>query len=184
MEGLGEKIKTLRKKQGLTIVEVATRTGIDKATLSRIESGKMPGTLNSHMKIAEVLGIRLPELYENVLTGMEQDKDKIAREKVETFSHSSGAIAELLTSGVLQKKMMPVLLKIRAGGRTEKEEYPAMTERFLYVLEGAVEAVVGHDTKVLQKNDSIYFNASRPHYLKNSLTTDAQCLSVITPVSL
>src|SRR5688572_14590497 len=116
MKGLGERIKNLRKERNITLVEVASRTGIDQATLSRIENGKMTGTLDSHMKIADVLGIRLPELYDDVLSKISEVKDKLAKQKVETFSHSSGAVAELLTTGILQKKMMPILLKIKAKG--------------------------------------------------------------------
>ena len=184
MKGLGEKIKFLRKKLGLTIVDVERKTGIDKATLSRMEQGKMEGTLQSHMKIADVLGIRLPELYEDVLHDLEQSKDKKAKEKLETFSHSSGAIAELLTAGVLQKKMMPLLLKIKPSGQTEKEEYPAPTERFVFVLEGSIKLFLGEESKTLKKGESLYFNGARAHHLQNPFSSEAQCLSVITPVSL
>lgn len=184
MKGLGEKIKFLRKKLGMTIVEVERKTGIDKATLSRMEQGKMEGTLQSHMKIAEALGIRLPELYDNVLNELEQSKDKKAKEKLETFSHSSGAVAELLTAGVLQKKMMPLLLKIKPAGETEKEEYPALTERFIFVLEGSIKLFMGQESKTLKKGESLYFSGSRAHHLQNPFSSEAQCLSVITPVSL
>jgi len=109
MKGLGERVKFLRKSRKLTLVEVAKKTGIDQATLSRIENGVMVGTLHSHMKIAEILGVSLPDLYKEASDKLNQAKEKAARQKFESFSHSSGAVSELLTSGVLQKKMMPVL---------------------------------------------------------------------------
>ena len=171
MKGLGEKIKFLRRKQGRTLVDLEKKTGIDKATLSRIERGKMEGTLQSHMKIAEALGIRLPELYDHVLHALEKSRDKKTQEKFETFSHSSGAVAELLATGILQRKMMPILLKIKAGGETEKEEYPPLTERFLFVLEGSVKIFMGQESKILKKGESIYFNGSRPHHLTNPFSS-------------
>ncbi len=184
MEGLGGKIKVLRKKQGLTLIEMGEKAEIDPATLSRIENGKMPGTLDSHLKIAEVLGIRLPELYEDVLTEQGEVEAQGTKEKVETFSHSSGAVAQLLTAAVLQKKMMPILLKIKSGGYTESEEYPLLTERFIYVLKGALALYLGNEKRLLREGESFYFGASRPHYLKNSSKKECQVLSVITPVSL
>src|SRR5688572_12325483 len=117
MKGLGERIKLLRKGRGLTLVEIAKKTGIDQATLSRIENGRMTGTLDSHTRIAGALGLGLPDLYQDVLNKAAEAKDDKVRKKVETFSHSSGAVAELLTSAILQKKMMPVLMRIKPAGQ-------------------------------------------------------------------
>lgn len=182
MQGLGEKIKSLRQRRGLTIAETASKTGIDKGTLSRIENGKMKGTLDSHAKIAEALGVRLPDLYEDVLAQSETAGNPANR--LETFSHSSGAIAQLLTSGTLGKKMMPVLLKLKPGSRTEPEEYPPLTERFIYVMQGSLKATAGRDSTLLKKGESMYFNASRPHHFESTSKFETHVLSVITPVSL
>lgn len=184
MKGLGKRIKNLRKKQNLTIVEISQKTGIDPATLSRIENEKMPGTLESHLKIAEALSIRLPELYENVLSEMAESVGQKEKNPAETFTHSSGAVAELLVAGALQKKMMPVLLKLKAEGYTEEEEYPLGTERFIYVFKGTLELRLGSEKRLLHQGESVYFAASRAHACRNPLKTETQCLSVITPVSL
>ena len=184
MKGLGKRIKILRRERRMTLVEVAKRTGIDQATLSRMENGKMTGTLDSHMKLAEVFGIRLPELYEQVVEKLEESKDKIARQKVESFSHSSGVVAELLTSGVLQKKMMPVLLKLKSRTHTEMEEYSPITERFIYVLKGAAEVTLGQEKSILKEGSTLYFNASKPHRFRNTGKSECRILSLLTPTSL
>lgn len=184
MDGLGKTIKTLRKNQGLTILDVTEKTGIDKATLSRIENGKMRGTVNAHLKIAEALGVHLPDLYEDVLSEQQFNDEKLTKDKIETFSHSSGAVAELLTSGALQKKMLPIALKIRSQGRTEQEEFPVGSERFLYVTKGSIKVIFADRTVTLRKGESLYFSGSKPHHLENRTKNDAQCLSVVTPVSL
>ena len=184
MKGLGNRIRSLRKAKHLTIVEVAKSTGIDQATLSRIENGKMTGTLDSHRRIAESLGIRLTELYDSVMSELSAPREKKAVQKLETFSHSSGAVAELLTTGILQKKMMPVLLKIKSKGQTESEEFAAFTERFVYVLKGAVDLALGKTEKTLNVGDSLYFNASLPHHFRNRLKSESWVLSVVTPTSL
>ena len=184
MKGLGQRIRTLRKARKLTLVEIAKTTGIDQATLSRIENGVMTGTLNSHMKIAEALGLNLPDLYEDVLGKLSEAKDKTVKQKLETFSHSSGAVAELLTTNILQKKMMPVLLKIKAKGRTETEEYRPGTERFIYVLKGAAEATLGKEERSLKAGECLYFNAALPHHFTNKSKSECWILSVMTPTSL
>jgi transcriptional regulator with XRE-family HTH domain len=116
MKGLGNRIRDLRKSRQLTLIDVAKSTGIDQATLSRIENGKMTGTLDSHRRIAEALGVHLPELYENVMQQIAEAKTKRAIQRPESFSYSGGAVAELLAPGVLKRKMMPVLLKLKGRG--------------------------------------------------------------------
>ena len=184
MKGLGERIRSLRKSRHLTIVAVAKTTGIDQATLSRIENGLMTGTLDSHRRIAEALGVRLTELYDSVMQQIAEAKDKKTIQKLQTFSHSGGAVAELLTTGVLQKKMMPVLLKLKGKGQTETEELAFSSERFVYVLKGSVTVILKSDQKTLNQGESLYFNASLPHHFVNRLKGESRILSVISPVSL
>ena len=186
MKGLGEKIRSLRKAAQLTIVDMAVKTSIDQASLSRIENGKMTGTLDSHRRIAEALGLRLPDLYESVTDPATQARDKKLAHKLETFSHSSGAVAELLTTSVLQKKMMPVLLKIKVKGHTESEEYSPQTERFLYVAKGMVELTLGRnkESRILKQHDSLYFNAALPHQIWNRFKAESWVVSVLSPSSL
>ena len=184
MRGLGERIQKLRKARRLTLLEIAKKTRIDMATLSRIENGKMTGTLDSHVQIAEALGVRLPELYEQVIDKVYEAKDEKVRKRIETYSHSSGAVAELLTTGVLQKKMMPIVLKLKIGGHTAAEEYSGITERFIYVTKGALEIHLGKATKTLKQGESLYFDASLPHSFRNPLKSETEALSVLTPSSL
>lgn len=186
MNGLGEWIRTLRKTAKLTLVDMAVKTSIDQATLSRIENGKMTGTLDSHRRIAEALGLRLPDLYESVTDSQTQARDKKLARKIETFSHASGAVAELLTTAVLQKKMMPVLLKLKVKGHTDSEEYSPQTERFLYVAKGQVELIFGRnkESRILKQHESLYFNASAPHQIYNRFKSESWVVSVLTPSSL
>jgi quercetin dioxygenase-like cupin family protein len=84
----------------------------------------------------------------------------------------------------VQKKMMPLLLKIKPKGSTEPEEYPAFTERFIYILTGTIEITLGPDKKSLKSGETLYFNAGQSHHFKNVSKSEARCLSVMTPVSL
>jgi transcriptional regulator with XRE-family HTH domain len=185
MKGLGTNIRSLRKSRGLTLTEVAKRTGIDAATLSRIENGKMTGTLQSHMAIAKALEVRLPDLYESVIETQARPSNGRGRpEPPEVFSHSGGAVSELLTSNILQKKLMPVRLRLGAQGRTAAEEFPLGTERFVYVLEGHLEVVIKGSPHPIEEGQSLYFNASLPHHFVNKLKTPCSCLVITSPVSL
>ncbi|MBI2094181.1 MAG: helix-turn-helix transcriptional regulator [Candidatus Omnitrophica bacterium] len=184
MKGLGERIRMLRKSRGLTLAAVSKKTDIDQATLSRIENGQMTGTLQSHAKIADVLSIRLPELYENLTANNSEGTTRAKH--TDTFLHAKGTVSELLagTSHLMHTRLMPVRLRIRPQGRTATEEYPKPAERFIYVLKGTLEVRLGKGSRTLKMGESWLFSASIPHHFKNRWDKETWVLSVMTPASL
>lgn len=59
---IGQTIKKLRVDRKIKLIELAEKTGIQIATLSRIEHGKMIGSVVSHAKIAKALDLELSDL--------------------------------------------------------------------------------------------------------------------------
>ena len=60
---IGNTIKRLRKQKGMTLKQMSKITGIQSATLSRIENDKMEGGLNTYMLIAGGLDLKLSQLF-------------------------------------------------------------------------------------------------------------------------
>lgn len=181
---IGARLRVLRKAQKVTLVELAKGSGVDAATISRIETGKMSGTLQSHLRLATALGVKLTELY----MGIEEARAKGAATlqgpsgHKDVYVHQAGKSSiAMLTTDVMQKKLMPVLITVEPGGSTHREEARVGTEKFLYVLEGTLEAKVGEETHALRRGSSLYLDASIPHTLKNAGRSVAKCLSVVTP---
>ena len=63
---IGTRLRTMRSTQRLPMVVLASLSGVDAATISRIERGRMPGTLESHLKLSRALGLTLAALYEGL----------------------------------------------------------------------------------------------------------------------
>jgi len=181
---IGARIRELRQESGLTLEELSKKSGIALATLSRIENEKMMGTIESHMKICKAIGITLPRLY----SGLEKEKKEIDVQKgklrTEVFVHNKKSSSEMLTSKVLDKKMMPIMLKIQPDGSSDKEENKIGTEKFIFVINGEIEAIIGDEKYKLTKGDTLYFVASHPHIFKNIGKAEAQCICIISPPSL
>ena len=122
LKNLGHRIRKLRKAKGLTLVEVSQKTGIAQATLSRIETCTMTGTVDSHEKIAEVLGVGLAELY----TGVDRRYEQMAHLKNtaprKVTQHSRHYQAELLTAESSKKKITPLQITIQPGAKTPSEK--------------------------------------------------------------
>jgi len=181
---IGPKMQALRKAKRMSLTEIAQKTGIQLATLSRIENSKMVGTLESHIKIAKALGIDITELYRGIDKQPSVLEVASARSVTDVFTHNDRSSYEMLTKNVLQKKLMPVLVRIEPKGKTNKEQDKPGTEKFIFVLEGKVEANVGEEKFTLNKNSTLYFDASLPHNFSNIGKTAAKILCIGTPVSL
>ena len=59
---LGEHIKSLRLKRGLTISALCYRNALEPSTISRIEAGTVEAKYLTLLKIAKALDIELSEL--------------------------------------------------------------------------------------------------------------------------
>ena len=181
---IGDKLHEIRKAKKVTLTELSEKSGVQLATLSRIENKKMTGTLESHMAIAKALGIEVVELYNSVIREKKQIEVSEGAQSSEVFTHNEKSSFEILTKNVLSKQMMPTLIRIEAGGTTQQEQGAPNSEKFLFVLEGAVEAIIDTKPFRLDKNNTLYFDASLPHKFKNAGRSTAKLLCVATPVSL
>lgn len=181
---IGQKIKELREARRMTLTELSLKSTVQLATLSRMENLKMTGTLESHINIARALEVGLAELYSNITTDDKRIDQKDPRAKTDIFLGSGKSSYEILTAKVLSKKMMPILLKIEPGGKTNLEQNPIGSEKFIFILDGKIEAHVENDTYSLSRHNTLYFDASLSHYFVNAGQSAARVICVGTPVVL
>ncbi len=122
---IGGKIKELRKNRKMSLTELAEKTGIQIATLSRIEHMKMTGTLQSHIQIAKALGIELTDLYRDLSTSSPSGSTTHeTSHEAESFTYNDKASYEILTNKILARKMMPVLLKLNPADQPTPNKTP------------------------------------------------------------
>ncbi len=184
---IGARLRQIRKAQRITLVQLSKTTGVDIATVSRIETGKMTGTLECHVRLASALGVKITDLYGGIEEARETEGTAYQAPAAhsDVYVHEAGKSSmAILTTDVLKKKLMPVLITIEAGGATNKEEARVGTERFLYMLEGSVEVLVGDRHFSLKKASTLYFDASVTHFIRNTGRSTARILSVVTPPAL
>lgn len=65
-ESLGAVIRERRKKLGLTLAQMAQRTGVSLGYLSQIELGKNSASIETLYRISLGLGIKMAELFQSV----------------------------------------------------------------------------------------------------------------------
>ena len=180
----GQRLRTLRKERRLSLEQVAEKSSVALATLSRIENGKGSGTFKTHQRIAEAFGLSLPELYKDLRP---QDHDALQMDahadEVETFNYDEKASAVLLAKQLSGKQMLPQLVLLEPDGKTTVEQYPTGTERWVFCLEGNVTVSVGATLYQLSAGGTLYFKASLPHRFENSGSAPAKLISVTSPIT-
>lgn len=178
---IGEVIHRIRKERKMTLAGLSEKSGVALATLSRVENGKMTGTLESHIEIARALEISLPDLYKDLAASRKTIDVQTKKSRPDVFLHDKKAMSEMLAPNALNKKMMPTLIKINKGGATHKEEAKIGVEKFVYVTSGRVEVNIGENKYDLTKGDSLYFEASIPHHFRNPGADETSLVSVTCP---
>ena len=181
---IGKRMKQLRKETKVTLQELSQKSGVALATLSRMENDKMAGTIKSHQAICKALNVSLADLYREI-----EDESKTVdsvpyKERTEHFIHAKGAKYELLVSRALDKKIMPLMIKLEAGGETQKEQNKPGIEKFIYIMKGSIEILVGGQKYVLKPGDSLYIDASLVHSLANKTKAPAEAICIISPPAL
>ncbi len=175
---MSEKIKTRRKKLGLTLKALAERVGCTDAYISQIETGKAVPSISVLQKIAAALDAQVGELLSD-----EQTKDKIflsKDERTQIIYPESHIFAELLVSKISNKSMEP-LYKVIPVGCGSLKDHKHIGEEFGYVLKGKLELRIGGQTKILEPGDSFYFSSSLPHSYKNVGNVDVETIWVVSP---
>ncbi|MGB2651979.1 MAG: XRE family transcriptional regulator [Candidatus Omnitrophota bacterium] len=181
---IGKSIRYLRKERDMTLEDLAKKSGVALATLSRMENDKMTGTLASHNRICKALNTSIAELYRELEDESKTVEAVPKKKRTEHFVHAKKAKYELLVEKVMDKKLMPLMIKISNGGETQKEQNKPGVEKFIYMISGSIEATVGSETYSLKHGDSLYFDASLPHTFKNKSKTEAEAMCVISPPAL
>ena len=103
---IGDKIKQLRMKAGLTQIELASKIGTDQPLLTRWENGKKHPSLPNLIKIAEIFNISLDTLafsnrdlqalqaHDKTLANKLRDFDKLTEQDKETVANLISSLAQ------------------------------------------------------------------------------------------
>ena len=181
LKNLGQQIRKIRKSKGVTLIDLSKKTGVAQATLSRIETGTMTGTLESHERIADALGVGLVDLYAD----LDRRYDNIAHltlDQQKKVTHQPNGIQlELLTQESSKKKITPLRITLKPGAKSGPQQQERGVEKFFYVLEGQVLVRVEQDEFELKVGETLYFDASLTHQILNEKSKTARVLVAVSP---
>jgi transcriptional regulator with XRE-family HTH domain len=188
----GDHIRGVRKRLGLTLSEVSSRTGLAVSTLSKLEKGNVSLSYDKLMLLSRGFGVDMAELLSDAPGGGSGARPAPGGAgRLVVHRAGEGQLVETesyqqvyLASELLNKRFTPIVVEVHARTiEAFKAEFGDLIrhpgEEFAYVLEGEVAFHSDlYAPVVLKAGDSIYFDSEMGHaYLKAS---DAHCRLVAT----
>ena len=164
-ESVGNVIRELRLRDGLTIAQVSEQSGISRGMLSKIETGSTMAGMDTLAKIARALGVAMSVLfskYDAAASTAQHVKHGAGMEVVRRGTKSGHTYHLLAYDQGPVKLFEPFLISID----DDSQRYPTFQHpgtEFLYMLEGVIEYRCGQQTYVLEPGDSLSFQGDIPH---------------------
>ena len=176
---VGRRVNALRDAMGLSLRDLAERSGVSAPMLSQVERGETSPTIAVAAKIAAGLDLTLSQL----LRLDEGEHVVISRERERRSSRRGGHRFEELTPPLPGQRADVSLHTLEAGAATGGPDDPPMHEpgsrETTVVLSGTLALVVDGSRHELHEGDAVTFDADLPHHFENESDDPARFLAVI-----
>jgi transcriptional regulator with XRE-family HTH domain len=162
---IGERIKRLRLKKSMGLVELGRHTGLSASFLSQLETGRVVPTLRNLSRIAMVFSKDLSYFFEtepNALFRVHRRRERVRLPQTGVLSPTY--FFESLGYMVPDRHMDPYFAEfVPLTKDMEPKAHMHPGFEFLYVLDGELDVRHGEQACTLEPGDALYFDASTAH---------------------
>jgi transcriptional regulator with XRE-family HTH domain len=177
---IGERIKRLRLKKSMGLVELGRHTGLSASFLSQLETGRVVPTLRNLARVAMVFSKDLSYFFEPEPQSLfrvhrRKERVRLPQTGVDDPTYFFESLGYMVPDRLMDpyfaefvplKKSQDIRPHVHAG------------YEFLYVLQGELEIRHGDVVSQMEIGDAVYFDASTPHAYLCSGKTPAVALIV------
>jgi len=163
---VGDKLRQLRLRRKMGLVELSRHSGLSPALLSKLEHGKLYPTLPTLSRIAQVFSVGLEHFFTDERLkhtfAITRKKDRLR------FPEAPGLEAaafefESLDFAATDRKFSAYFADFHDVPADKLRLHQHTGVEFIYVLKGKLALKVGTDEEVLEAGDSLYFDSLLPH---------------------
>ncbi len=180
---IGERIRTMRLKKKLGLVELGQHTGLSPALLSKIERGKMFPTLPTLLRIALVFSVELDTFFatdDAPVASVVRRRDR-QRFPQRPNQKNVNFHFESLDYPVTERAMSAYFAEFTQTGADHLEMHQHPGVEFIYVMTGALALKIEDRDTVLRAGDSIYFDSTPSHGYRRHGRAKCTAIVVVTP---
>lgn len=180
---LGRKIRQLRLKKKIGLVDLGKHTGLSASMLSQLENGKLVPTLPTLARIAMVFDVSLDHFFSDrrkrALFTVTRASERIRFPNSPDVADPAWQF-ECLAYSAQDKGMQAYLAVFEPRPAEAMTEHAHDGAEFLYVMEGVLAIQFADEETLLNPGDSVYFDASHPHGYRAASSTPVRALVVTT----
>ncbi len=162
-----EKLREIRKEKGLTLIDLAERTGLSVSLISQIERGLVDPTVNNFWKLCQGLEVSINSFFkpeESSLVVRANERETIS------FRATCSKVRYQLLSPNRSGAIELLLIEIEPEIQEERDFISHKGEECGFVISGELSVYLEDKKYHLKAGDSICFKSSVPHKFENSGT--------------
>ncbi|MDT0318938.1 MULTISPECIES: XRE family transcriptional regulator [unclassified Streptomyces] len=172
--GIGERVRSLRIKKGMTLLELATETGLSASMLSTVERGRTSPSLGTLHRIAEALGVRMASLFVRDGSG----DSPVSRRADQVTDRTAGGAVRRLALFRRDQDVEVYVDEYPAGASHAVRPSHHPGHEFGVVVAGSLEVEVNGGVYDLAEGDAIQYAAQQPHLIRNPSDAPAHAVWV------
>jgi transcriptional regulator with XRE-family HTH domain len=179
---LGARVIELRKSRGLSLRQLAQKTGLPLSTLSRVQKDQATLSYLQLIKLAKGLEIELAELFVSRAVDIKSGRRAVTLKGQGLKEVTERYQFELLCGDLANKRMVPGIIDItartleEAGGLIRHEG-----EEFIFVLNGTIDVhTEDYRPTRLTEGDCMYIDSTSGHAYVNVGDAPAKIIAVTT----
>ncbi|HID62847.1 MAG TPA: cupin domain-containing protein [Anaerolineae bacterium] len=173
---VGARVRTLRKRRGLSLRALAEVCDLSPNTISLIERGVSSPSVATLHRLATALGVPITSFFEE---GNEKMEVILTRAGERLRSRSASVLLESLGSGLQDQTLEPFVVTLKPGAGSGRQVMVHAGHELVYCLRGEVEYEVAGRHYRLAVGDALLFEARLAHRWRNPSSDPAIFLMVL-----
>jgi transcriptional regulator with XRE-family HTH domain len=162
---LGDRIRRLRLKKSMGLVDLGRHTGLSASFLSQLETGRVVPTLRNLARIAMVFSKDLSYFFESEPAPIfrlhrKRDRVRMPQTGVEPPTYTFESLGYMVPDRLMDPYFSEF---VPLPAHVEPKSHMHAGFEFLYVLSGELAVRHGDHEATLGPGDAVYFDAGTPH---------------------
>ncbi len=164
--GIGVKIRLLRQAEGLSLQQLAERSGVSAASIHKIERNAMVPTITTLMKLATALDRSIAYLVDEEVDHSSAAVLIRAKERNVLSGSRKGVQLENIAGPLGRYALAGAVVTVEPGADSGKAPLVVQGEELVYLLSGELEFEVDK-TFLLRQGDALHLRTECPHRWRN-----------------
>jgi transcriptional regulator with XRE-family HTH domain len=177
---VGERLRALRLRHGLSQRALAKRAGVSNATVSMVEANKMSPSVAGLRQILTGIPISLSDFF----AAAPADEEVVVFRAGDLTEIAGGPVSyRQVGSNLAGRSLQMIQERYRPGADSGKHMLTHQGEEAGIVIKGRLQLEVAGRRYELKAGDAYFFDSRKPHSFKNAGDTELVLVSACTPPS-